>query len=69
MARGRLGLAAETAKWEQFAGDRAGYLERGCPPDRGSQFPDRETLATRAHDHAPGRSWEWTVRERGMASA
>jgi hypothetical protein len=33
------------------AADRAGYLERRGMPDRGSQSPDRETLATRAHNH------------------
>ena len=33
------------------AADRAEYLERRGMPDRGSQSPDRETRATRAHNH------------------
>jgi hypothetical protein len=51
MARGRPGPAPQTAKREQYAELIARDFVRGGVPDCGSQSPDRETVATRAHSH------------------
>ena len=52
---GTRGAAAGREAGAVCAADRAGIQQLGGVPDRRDQPADRETVATRPHDHDPGR--------------